>query len=415
MKTNLYIAWRFITSKKRSMILSLLGVVFGVGFFIVTQAQTSGFENFFIKTILSTNGAIRIAEHFQSTIQSIASNPDDQDNFRVPVNEGKQYIYGIEYPHMLKEELTNYSEISGISEILEGNADAKSGFRNQPAKLMGIRLEDHATVSDLPRQVILGDIADYASDNNSVLLGSRLAKRLNLTVNDYVYLNTHGQEKAYRVSGIVETGISDIDKVRVYMHLSESRSLLKQPFGGSIFQISLFDPSKAPQIAAHIESSYQHHAASWQEREQVWLDVFKALRVSAGITVFTIILISGLGIFNTLVMIVMEKTKEIAILRSMGYTRKDISSIFLLQGGIVLVAGTVLGWIFAAFATYGISKIPLRIRGIFSTDSFVVHWSLSHYIMASVLALIVVITASYIPARRAAKLEPGDIVRGTSA
>jgi lipoprotein-releasing system permease protein len=118
--------------------------------------------------------------------------------------------------------------------------------------------------------------------------------------------------------------------------------------------------------------------------------------------------------FNTLAMIVMEKTKEIAILRSMGYTRRDISRIFLWQGAIVLILGTILGWILGAAVTYGVSQLPIRVRGIFSTDNFVVAWSIWHYVAATVTAAVVVMVASLIPARRAARLEPGDIIRGTS-
>ena len=163
-----------------------------------------------------------------------------------------------------------------------------------------------------------------------------------------------------------------------------------------------------------MEQVLRHSVKPWQEREKTWLAVFRALRISTMITVSVFTLIASLAMFNTLAMIVMEKTKEIAILRSMGYTRSDISRIFLLQGGIVLVVGTVLGWIFGAGVTYAVSQLPIRIRGIFTTDSFVVAWSIWHYVAASATATIVVVVASLIPARRAARLEPGDIIRGTS-
>ncbi|HKB92497.1 MAG TPA: FtsX-like permease family protein, partial [Opitutaceae bacterium] len=153
---------------------------------------------------------------------------------------------------------------------------------------------------------------------------------------------------------------------------------------------------------------------SWQEREKAWLGVFRALRVSSAITVSIFILISGLSMYSNLAMIVMEKTKEIAILRSMGYTRQDIATIFLWLGALVLIAGTVTGWIMGASVTYGLSKVPLNITGIFNTKTFVVAWSLYHYVAATVMAVGVVMAASLIPSRRAARLEPGDVVRGTA-
>ena len=220
--------------------------------------------------------------------------------------------------------------------------------------------------------------------------------------------------RRYRVSALYETGVSDIDRVRIYMHLGEARSLLKKTSGASFIQVTLFDRDRAPQDAAKMEQVLRHGAKGWQEREKTWLEVFRALRVSSALTVSTIILISGLGMFNTLAMIVIEKTKEIAILRSMGYTRSDISRIFIWLGAIVLVMGTVGGWIMGAGVTYGVSKLPIRIRGIFSADSFQVYWSIWHYVVATLTAAVVVMTAAVIPARRAARLEPGDIIRGTS-
>ena len=163
-----------------------------------------------------------------------------------------------------------------------------------------------------------------------------------------------------------------------------------------------------------MEEVLRHGAQSWQEREISWLEAFHALQVSAALTVSTIILISGLGMFNTLAMIVIEKTKEIAILRSMGYTRTDISRIFLWLGAIVLVFGTVGGWALGWGLTLGVSKIPIRIRGIFTADNFQVYKSIWHYVVATLAATVVVMTAALIPARRAARLEPGDIIRGTS-
>jgi lipoprotein-releasing system permease protein len=113
-------------------------------------------------------------------------------------------------------------------------------------------------------------------------------------------------------------------------------------------------------------------------------------------------------------MIVLEKTKDIAILRSMGYERRDITEIFLWQAGMVLVIGAILGSIFGALGTWGVAQIPLHLHGIIVTEIFVVDPSPWHYVAAIVTAAVMVMVASFFPARRAARLEPGDIVRGTA-
>lgn len=414
--TNFRIAVRFLTAKKRSMLMSLAGIVFGVGFFIVTQAQTSGFEDFFIRTILGTNGAIRIEDKFQDTmyLMSVAGHDAGASKFLVSGREGRKYIEGVEDPQLLMEALKEFRNVSGASMVVRGSVVADSSFKNDTAQVYGIKLEDHLAVSDLEKQISRGSLEEFRSAPSGILMGAVLAQRLQVDVGDSLILRANDQQRRYRVCGIYETGVRDIDGVRIFMHLGEARSLLKKTTGASFIQVGLFDKDRAPEDAAQMENVFRHGVQSWQEREKIWLEVFRALRVSSALTVSTIILISGLGMFNTLAMIVIEKTKEIAILRSMGYTRQDISRIFIWLGAIVLVIGTLLGWGFGASVTYGVSKLPIRIRGIFTTDSFVVAWSIWHYVAATITAAVVVMTAAIIPARRAAKLEPGDIIRGTS-
>jgi lipoprotein-releasing system permease protein len=157
-----------------------------------------------------------------------------------------------------------------------------------------------------------------------------------------------------------------------------------------------------------------HSVRPWQEREKEWLSVFRALRVSSAITVTVFTLIASLAMFNTLAMIVLEKTKDIAILRSMGYERRDITQIFLWQAAIVLAIGAILGGLFGALVTWGVSMVPLPINTLFKTQTFIVSWSAWHYLEAIATAVVMVMIASLVPARRAARLEPGDIVRGTA-
>lgn len=410
--TNFRIALRFLLSRKRSMLMSLAGIVFGVGFFVVTQAQTSGFEEFFIRTMLGVNGAVRVEDRREQTIRTMEA--EEGTGFQISIDDAARYISGVEYPEEMMDAIMRFREVVAAAEVLRGTARMIGNFREEDCQPYGINLDRHLAVSDLDQQILYGSLDDFRENPYGVLVGTHLARRLMAQVGDSVILNAAGQNIRFRIVGIYETGIEQVDRSRVFIHLPAARTLLRRPFGVSFIQISVDDHNRAPQVAQRIEQVTNHGAMSWQRREAVWLQVFQALRVSSAITVSTIILISGLGMFNTLVMIVMEKTKEIAILRSMGYQQRDIGRIFLWQGFIVLCLGVVTGWLFAALGTWAISNLPMRIRGIFATDSFVVHWALSHYLAAAIIASVIVMIASYIPARRAARLEPGDIIRGTS-
>ena len=396
------------------MSMSLLGIVLGIAFFIVTQAQTSGFEAFFIRTILGTNGAIHISDRFQDLTGMVGKTEKDGSvKFVFNSREDARYVEGVERPDLVRDALKEFSQPTGISEILEGSAVIDSGSRKHSVQVHGIRIEDHILASNLENQIIRGKVSDFAVDENGCLVGNHVAERLCLQLGDRVVVLAGAESRQFRVVGIFETGVSQIDNKRIFLHHSATKSFFGRGLGRTIFQLSIQEPDDAVDLAHQMQLTLGHRVISWQEREKVWLEVFRALRASSAITVSSILLLAGLGIFNVFAIMVIEKTRDIAILRSMGFSPREVSSIFLWQGGIVLSIGIALGCLVGFLATYGISKIPMRIRGIFSTDSFVVNWDANHYLWAVLIASLFVSIASWIPARRAARIEPAKIIRET--
>ena len=307
-----------------------------------------------------------------------------------------------------------FRNVSGISPVLRGTVNLISGGSSRPVDVYGIDLERHLMVSDLEDQIISGSLKRFRESPTGFLAGSLVASRLGIETGDTAIAWSLGQNYRFRLSGIFETGISQLDATRIFLHIDQARNVLKRPHGASFLQVNLFDKERAPEDAYRMERVLRHIVASWQERERSSLEVFRALKISSAITVSTIIIISGLGMFNTLAIIVMEKRREIAILRSIGYTRTDVSLIFLIQGGIILTIGVVIGCILGSILTFLASKIPINIQGVFTVDHIVVHWSVSHYIAAIVTATLVVLVASYFPSQKAARIEPAGIIRETS-
>ena len=393
--------------------MSFSGIVFGVGFFIVTQAQTSGFQDFFIKTILGVDGMMRVEDRFQSTMRSMKA--ESGSNFEISLESNVRYIPGVQFPERLLATIQRFPGVIAAAPVVRGSGMLNANFRSKSCRPYGIDTEKHFQVSDLEEQIIRGSIEDFKTNPYAALIGERMARRLNIHPGDSVLVESHKQNIRYRVAGIFETGIGQVDKERIFLHLPAARILLNKPDGASFIQISLEDPSRAPELSERMQNSLSHAVTSWQWRERTWLQVFKVLRISSALTVSSIILIAGLGMFNTLAMIVIDKTREIAILRSIGYTRGDIVKIFMYQGLMVLSAGVLAGAAFAAALTYGLSHLPIRIRGIFASDSFIVNWDIAHYLWAAGIATVIVGVASYFPARKAARLEPGTIIRSAGS
>jgi lipoprotein-releasing system permease protein len=406
----LYIALRFLLHRKRALLLSLAGVVFGVAIFIGTQAQTQGFAQYFIDSSLGSNGALTIRSRFRerAALLQPAKNAPEQMISR-------NYSEGVDNEGAIMRVSRQFSNVVACSPVLRGSLSARAGFETANVDLFGIDPVLHLQATDLSGQIVGGKFDDFRNNPNSVILGYRLAAILNVDVGDTVQLLAAGGEyRRLLVTAISRSGVAAIDSTRIYAHARVAQTILHKPYAASMIIYKLRDPETAPALARQFESLFQHQAQSWQDREESTLQLFLTLRVSAAITVSLIILLAGFGIFNVLTMTVLSKVKEIAILRSMGYRRGDISAIFLWQGAIIALAGSIIGCVLGAIVTLGISHIPIRIRGLLYANYFLVAWDWRHYVWATLLAIVAVTIASYVPARRAAELPPVATLRGSS-
>ncbi len=410
MTPPLYIALRFLTHRKRALLLSLSGVVFGVAIFICTQAQTQGFSRYFIESNIGSNGALVVRSRFRPRYEPLmvaAKNSKTTTGRRL-------YFEGITNPNEIMRVSRQFPDVISCSPVLRGTVSARAGFENATVDLYGIDPALHSQTTDILRQLIHGNFDDCRNNTSAVIIGSRLAELLQTDVGDTVQLLApNGEYWRMNIAAIARAGIGSIDSTRMYAHAKVAQALLQQPSGASMIIYKLRDRNRAPVLASRFETLFQHNALSWQEREESTLQLFLTLRMSVAITVSLIILLAGFGIFNVLTMSVLAKIKEIAIVRSLGYRRADISAIFLWQGALIAAAGSVLGCLLGALMTWGVSHIPIRLRGLLYTNYFLVTWDWRHYAFATLLALIAVFIASYVPARRAAELPPVVTIRGS--
>jgi len=411
MTAPLYIALRFATHRRRALLLSLVGVVFGVGIFICTQAQTQGFMQFFIDSTIGSNGALVVRSRFRPRYEGMVVAAKSGSG--APAR--RNFFEGITNVSEIMRVSRQFSNVVACSPVLRGSVSARAGFETTTADLYGIDPASHLRTTDLAKQIVNGAFDDFRNNTSSVIIGYRLADVLEVVPGDTVQLLSPGGDFwRFTVAALARSGVSAIDATRVYSHARVAQRLLKKPYQASMIIYKLRDPDRAPELANHFENLFQHTAQSWQEREEGNLQIFSTLRISAAITVSLIILLAGFGIFNVLTMSVLSKIREIAILRSMGYRRADISAIFLWQGALIAAVGSVLGCALGGLLTFAISKVPIHIRGLLYTNHFLVVWDWRHYLWATLLAIISVFIASYVPARRAAQLQPVDTLRGSS-
>src|SRR3989440_7701806 len=265
MTPSFYIALRFLTHRKRALLLSLSGVVFGVAIFICTQAQTQGFSSYFINSTIGSNGALVVRSRFRPRYEPLMVSAKHSEG-----NVGRRlYFQGVSNPNEIMRVSRQFSNVVSCSPVLRGNVSARAAFENATVELYGIDPALHARTTDILHQLTDGNFDDFRNNTSSIIIGSRLAELLQAGVGDTVQLLApNGEYWRFTVAAVARAGIGSIDSTRAYSHARVAQALLQQPSGASMIIYKLRNPNRAPALASRFETLFQHNASSLQEREE---------------------------------------------------------------------------------------------------------------------------------------------------
>ncbi|HUE62091.1 MAG TPA: ABC transporter permease, partial [Chthoniobacterales bacterium] len=184
MTAPLYIALRFATHRKRALLLSLLGVVFGVGIFVCTQAQTQGFAQYFIESSVGSNGALVLRARIRPRSQALAVAAKTTST---KVAQGDLFE-GVTNAQEIMRISRQFSNVVSCCPVLHGTVSVRAGFENATADLFGIDPSLHLQTTDLAKQIVDGKFDDFRNNSSSLIIGNRLAEALNVQPNDTVQL-----------------------------------------------------------------------------------------------------------------------------------------------------------------------------------------------------------------------------------
>jgi lipoprotein-releasing system permease protein len=190
--------------------------------------------------------------------------------------------------------------------------------------------------------------------------------------------------------------------------------LLERPNVVNRVRLRLVDHASARDLAQRIEARYRYRSESWQEANEDLLGLLVIRNIILYTIVTAILIVASFGIYNVVSTVVHEKTRDIAILKSMGFTQGDIRRIFLLQGALVGLFGAVCGWGLGYILVNILGSVEIRLQGLVDVQHLPVDHSFVHYAIAGGFALAAATLAAYLPARRAARLRPVEILRGAA-
>ena len=256
-----------------------------------------------------------------------------------------------------------------------------------------------------------GDLTELDRRSDAVVLGTGLAGKLSVSMGDNVTLSTSdGVTKVLKVTGLMQTGTGSVDKSRALISINTARQLLsKNKSYATEVLANIGDYNKAKEVAAAIRPEIRYKTEAWQEGNGQ-LESANTLRDIIAIAVsLTILVVAGFGIYNIMNMTVNEKMREIAILKAMGFDGRDIVYIFLVQSIIIGLIGGFVGLLLGFVISVIVDHIPFKIA---SFDTLPISYLPADYVMAMVFGLIITFVAGYLPARKASKVDPVEILRG---
>lgn len=405
------IALRHLLARKRQSIVSLSGIVIGVAFFLAISSMMIGSQKDFIRMLVDNAAHITISDTFRQPSKQPAE---------ILYPEGAVEITNVK-PLTETRGIRNYRQIldsiralPGVraTEVLEGQALLSFAGRDVNIVLNGMVPTDIAELTTIEEDMVEGTIEDLIADRNGIVLGRELLRQMALDVGDNISLAAaNGEVRTFKIVGAFHTGLAAYDESQGFVDLKRAQALLNRPNRANRIIIKLDDEQQAQALAERLERRIGYKTVSWQEANENILSTLIVRNVIMYTVVSAVLLVAGFGIYNTISTVVLEKRRDIAILKSMGFRARDIRRIFLIQGFLLGLAGVSAGLPFGSLLIAGLGQLvfdPPEIDPI----KLPMDWSPIQFVIAGGFAMAAALFAAWLPAKKGAEVLPVDILRG---
>jgi lipoprotein-releasing system permease protein len=295
--------------------------------------------------------------------------------------------------------------VAAVSPIVSAGGLAVRGEVSKSIAVSGVDLNRYDRIVRLRSKIVAGEARLGPGEG---MIGRELAEDLGVRVGDRLNITVGTISDSLRVTALLDYGVRDLNRRAVIVPLRTAQSLVNLPGGATSLELSLVDLWAAPDYAEDFAKRWAYKVESWQDANPQLVSALTAQSVSTAIIRGVVMIVVVLGISSVLVVSVVQKRREIGILRAMGATRAQVMRIFLLQGAIVGALGSALGialawlmiWAFVAFV-HGDDGLPL----------FAITFPPRLALIVSAIATACGVLAAVAPARRAAKLDPAQAIR----
>jgi lipoprotein-releasing system permease protein len=408
-----YIAFRYLKARRKqrfvsaSTLISIMGVIIGVMALIIVISVMAGFEDELKQRILS------VASHVQIT----------QINGRFNTYES------------VLQQLKTVDKVKAVYPFVQSQVILKSIATVSGASIFGLDFNILKQRQEVEKILVQGTIADLLQQSRpnddsayhppGLIMGQELAKSLTVRPGDSVYvisprgiLSPFGHLPAmsrFQVTGIMATGMYEFDIATVYMQIADAQRIMRMPHSISGISLKTSDLYQVKETRQKIETMLgsQFRVQDWIQMNQNLFSALKLEKVTMFIILTLIILVAAFNIAGTLIMMVMERTRDIAILKAMGTQKRSIRRIFMINGLFIGLTGTILGAILGIAACVSLKKYQfIELPGdVYYVTTLPVQISISDISLIAFSALLICFLATLYPSHQAAALNPVEAFR----
>ncbi len=414
MNLHLDIAFSHLRSRRRQTIVSLLGVVLGVAFFLAVSALMRGSERDLVARLVDSAPHITVYDEYREAHPQPA---------RLAYPDGAVAIRGVK-PKAERRGIRQYRQKLQLIDAVRGTQAApvlvsqaifSFAGRDEAVTLSGIEPARMKNVSQIDDDIVAGTLDAVDVNPNGIIIGRALARKLSLDMGDTVsVVSPAGNVRAMKIVGLFETGNASYDESQTFAQLKRVQALMNRPNVANMIVVKMQDAYAARTAAAFIERSTGYKSVSWQEASKDLLDALTIRNIIMYTVVGAILLVACFGIYNVISTVVLEKTRDIAILKSMGFHARDIRLIFVIEGAVIGLGGSLLGMAMGSAMMRAIEQVEIKPPGSTEVISLPVYWGADQFALAASFAILSAVIAAYLPARKGGRVQPVDILRGAA-
>ncbi len=400
---RLWVEWNiaisFLREGRIQSLMITLGVAVGVAVIVFITALMQGLQSNTIQRTLGTQAHIRLMS--PDDVNNIVSVPNGTVQL-IQEDQRAQKLRSINNWQQIMNTLDQSETLTAVSPVVSGPAFVQRGNAQKSVILVGVNPERYQKIIPLQNYMVSGQ---FRLSPDQVIIGQQLAKDLGVKVGSKIRLNTGDEKNSVTVTiiGIFEFGVRELDSGYIYMDLKQAQSLLNLAGGITVLELTVNDIFKAEDIANQIGRLTTLKAESWIKTNSQLMNALSAQSLSTNMIISFVGISVAFGISSVLSVSVVQRTREIGILRATGATRPQILRIFLFQGAIFGLIGSIAG--------SAISYLLVWIFNNFGPGLFYIPISTTLILLTLFSATLIGILAAVFPAKRAAALNPVEAIR----